>query len=59
MKTTNKGSFEQKLVDLKANKEKIYALMQKQASDPDTITYYEQQAKELGGIDLEILKNNE
>lgn len=59
MKTTNKGSFEQKLVDLKANKEKIYALMQKQASDPETIAYYEQQAKELGEIDLEILDAEE
>lgn len=55
MKTTNKGSFEQKLVDLKANKEKIYALMQQQASDPETIAYYEQQAKELGDIDIEIM----
>jgi len=28
--------------------------MKQQASDPETIAYYEQQAKELGEIDLEI-----
>lgn len=55
MKTTNKGSLEQKIVELKANKEQIYALMQQQASDPETIAYYEQQAKELGDIDIEIM----
>lgn len=59
MKTPNKNIFQNKLNELKANKEKLYAQMNEQASDPDTITYYEQQAKELGGIDLEILKNNE
>lgn len=55
MKTSNKGLFEQKLNELKANKEQVYALMQQQASDPETIAYYEQQAKEFGNIDLEIM----
>lgn len=55
MKTSNKGSFEEKLDELKANKEQVYALMQQQASDPETIAYYEQQAKELGDIDIEIM----
>lgn len=56
MKTPNKKSlFEIKLDELKANKKKVYALMQQQASDPKTIAYYEQQAKEIGGIDLVIL----
>lgn len=55
MKTPNKGSLEQKIVELKANKEQIYALMQQQASDPETIAYYEQQAKELGDIGKEIM----
>lgn len=50
-----KSLFKIKLDELRANKEKIYALMQQQASDPETIAYYEQQAKELGDIDLEIL----
>jgi len=47
--------FEQMLEDLKVNKKKVYALMEKEASDPETIAYYEQQANELGDIDLEIL----
>lgn len=55
MKTSNKGSFEQKLDELKDKKEQVYALMQQQASDPETIAYYEQQAKELGDIDIEIM----
>lgn len=56
MKTPNKKSlYEIKLDELRANKEKIYASMQQQASDPKTIAYYEQQAKELGDVDLEIL----
>ena len=56
MKTPNKKSlFEIKLEDLKANKEQIYTLMEKEASDPETIAYYEQQAKELGDIDIEIM----
>lgn len=56
MKTQNKKSlFEIKLDELRANKEKVYALMQQQASDPETIAYYKQQAKELGDIDIEIL----
>ena len=56
MKTPDKKSlFEIKLDELRANKEKIYALMQVQASDPETIAYYEQQAKELEDIELEIL----
>ena len=55
MKTPRKKSlFEIKLEDLKANKEQIYAQMKEQASDPETIDYYEQQAKEFGNIDLEI-----
>lgn len=58
METPNKNKqFKTKLEDLKANKEKIYALMQQQASDPETIAYYEQQIKELGDIDIEILKD--
>lgn len=57
MKMPNKKNlFEIKLDELKANKEQIYALMQQQASDPEMITYYEQQAKELGEIDIEILE---
>lgn len=60
MKTPNKKSlFEIKLDELKANKEKVYALMQQQASDPETIAYYEQQAKELGNIDIEIMNLEE
>lgn len=56
MKTPNKKKlFEVKLDELRANKEKVYALMQQQASDPETIAYYEQQAKELGNIDIEIM----
>jgi len=56
MKTPNKKSlFELKLDELKTNKEKVHALMRKQASDPETIAYYEQQAKELGDIDIEIM----
>lgn len=56
MKTPNKKSlFEIKLDELRANKDKVYALMRKQASDPETIAYYEQQAKELGYIDIEIM----
>lgn len=56
MKTPNKKSlFENKLNELRTNKEKVYALMQQQASDPETIVYYEQQAKELGNVDLEIM----
>ncbi len=58
MKTPNKKSlFEIKLDELKTNKENVYALMQQQASDPETIAYYEQQAKELGDIDIEILED--
>lgn len=57
MKIPNKKSlFEIKLEDLKANKEQIYALMQQEASDPETIAYYEQQAKELGDTDLQIME---
>lgn len=60
MKTPNKKSlFEIKLENLKANKERIYALIQQQASDPETIAYYEQQAKDLGNIDLEIMDLNQ
>jgi len=60
MKSPNKKSlFEIKLDELRANKDKVYALMRKQASDPETIAYYEQQAKELGDIDLEILDSGE
>lgn len=56
MKTPDKKSlFEIKLDELKANKEKVYDLMRQQASDPETIAYYELQAKESGDIDLEIL----
>ena len=56
MKTPNKKKlFENKLDELRANKEKVYALMQQQASDLETIAYYEQQAKELGDIDIEIM----
>lgn len=55
MKPCDNGSFEQKLDELKANKDQVYALMQQQASDPETITYYEQQAKELGDIDIDIM----
>lgn len=51
----NKSLFEEKIVKLKADKESIYTLMEQEASDPDTIAHYEQQAKEIGGIDLEIL----
>ena len=50
-----KSLFEQKLEKLKANKKNIYALMSKQAEDAETIAYYEQQAEEIGNIDLEIL----
>lgn len=58
MKTPNKKSlFENKLDELKTNKEKVYALMRQQASEPETIAYYEQQAKELGDIDIEILED--
>ncbi len=49
--------FKTKLDELRANKEKVYALIRKQASDPETIAYYEQQAKELGDIDIEILED--
>lgn len=63
METPDKKSlFKIKLDELKANKEKVYDLMRQQASDPETIAYYEQQAKELGDVDLEILdfeKNDE
>lgn len=60
MKTQNKKSlFEIKLDELRANKEKVYALVQQQASDSETITYYKQQAKEFGEIDLEILDTEE
>ncbi|MBE7443044.1 MAG: hypothetical protein HS119_11380 [Flavobacteriales bacterium] len=53
----SKSLFEIKLDELRANKDKVYALMRKQASDPETIAYYEQQAKELGDIDIEILED--
>lgn len=60
METPDKKSlFKIKLDELRANKEKIYALMQQQASDPETIAYYEQQAKELEDIELEILDLDE
>lgn len=60
METPDKKSlFKIKLDELRANKEKIYALMQVQASDPETIAYYEQQAKELEDIELEILDLDE
>ena len=55
----SKSLFEIKLDELRANKKKIYALMEKDAADPETIAYYEQQAKELGNIDIEILENHE
>ena len=59
MKKPDKNLFKNKLEEIKTNKEQIYALMQQQASDPDTIAYYEQQAKELGDVDLEILDSEE
>lgn len=59
MKKPNNNLFKNKLEELKANKEQIYTLMKEQASDPDTIAYYEQQAKELGDVDLEILDSEE
>lgn len=60
MKTPNKKSlFEVKLDELKANKKLIYAKMKEQASDPETVAYYEQQDKELGDIDLEVLVSEE
>jgi len=55
-KPKNKSLFEKKIVKLKADKESIYTLMEQVASDPDTIAHYEQQAKELGDIDVEIMK---
>ncbi len=59
MKTPDKkSSFKQKKELLITNKEKIYALMKKQAANPETIAYYEQQAKEMGEIDLKILKDD-
>jgi hypothetical protein len=59
METPNKKSlFEINLSKLKANKKQIYAQMKEQASDPDTIAYYEQQAKELGDVDIEVFDEN-
>ena len=55
----NKNLFEIKLNELRANKEKIYALMKEQAFDPETIAYYEQQAEEFGEVDIEILSEDE
>lgn len=59
MKTPNKTLFQNKFEELKANKEQIYAQMKEQASDSETIAYYEQQAKELDDVDLEILDSEE
>ena len=53
------NDLEKLKANLRANKEKIYALMEQEAADPEIIAYYEQQAKELGDIDIEILENQE
>lgn len=54
--TTEKSLFEQKLETIRANKEKVYKRMSKEASNDKVIAYYEQQAKELGDIDVEIIE---
>lgn len=58
MKKQDKNLFKNKLEELKVNKEQIYAQMKEQASDPDTIAHYEQQAKELGDVDIEVFDEN-
>jgi antitoxin component of MazEF toxin-antitoxin module len=53
--TLERSLFEEKLARLRANKDKIYNKMSKEASDTNTIAYYEQQADGFGDIDLEIV----
>lgn len=52
----SKSLFDEKLGKLKANKEAVYTLMEQEAAEPETIAHYEEQAKELGDIDVEIIK---
>jgi len=53
--TQEKSLFEQKLVYVKANKDKIYRKMKQEAQNNEIIAYYEQQTDDYGNIDLEIL----
>ena len=47
------SNFKEKLEEVKANKEKVYKQMEKEASNPEVQKYYKDNLEE---IDLEIIE---
>jgi antitoxin component of MazEF toxin-antitoxin module len=56
IRPVNKSLFHIKMDEAKKNKKAIYSEMQKQAAQSEINAFYEQEAKEWGDIDTEIIE---
>ncbi|PSL04954.1 AbrB/MazE/SpoVT family DNA-binding domain-containing protein [Cecembia rubra] len=56
IRPATKSIFQLKMEEARKNKKAIYITMEKEASDLETKTYYEQEVEEWGDIDTEIIE---
>ena len=56
IRPATKSIFQLKMEEARKNRNTIYTTMEKEASDPETKTYYEQEVEEWGDIDTEIIE---
>lgn len=56
IRPASKSIFQVKIEEARKNKKSIYSEMEKEASDPETRSYYEQEVEEWGDIDTEIIE---
>jgi antitoxin component of MazEF toxin-antitoxin module len=52
-----KNLFQRKMASIRKNKEAIYKLMEKEASDKRTISFYSNEANRFDNVDLAILES--
>ena len=55
IKPVSKSIFQVKMEEARKNKKSIYSEMEKEASDPEIIAFYEQEVEEWGDVDTEII----
>ncbi|SIT04787.1 AbrB/MazE/SpoVT family DNA-binding domain-containing protein [Belliella pelovolcani] len=56
IRPASKSIFQVKMEEARINKKSIYSEMEKEASDPETRSYYEQGVEGWGDIDTEIIE---
>jgi antitoxin component of MazEF toxin-antitoxin module len=55
IKPVSKSIFQVKMEEARKNRKAVYSEMEKEASNPETIAFYEQEVEEWGDVDTEII----